>query len=144
MADKQLKMVAEWERDKEDKLAHTFQQAQQHAQFNKQKLNSLEQYRLDYLRQTQVKAKLGVGAISFGQYQSFISKLDKACEQQSQLLSKALLVAEQRKTQWLQQQRKRKAVDMLLDKKRLQRLHKEDRIEQQMLDEISLQKFVRG
>lgn len=144
MADKQLQMVADWERDKEDKLANVFQQAQQHVQMNRQKLQSLEQYRLDYLRQSQVKAKLGVGAISFGQYQSFIGKLDKACEQQSRLLSNAILVAEQRKTQWLKQQRKRKAVEMLLDKKKLIRLRHEERVEQQMLDEISLQKFLRA
>ena len=144
MADRQLQMVADWERGKEDKLANVFQQAQQNVQMNKQKLQSLEQYRVDYLRQSQVKAKLGVGAVSFGQYQSFISKLDKACEQQSQVLSNAMLVAEQRKSQWLIQQRKRKAVEMLLDKKKKLRLRHEERLEQQMLDEISLQKFVRA
>jgi flagellar FliJ protein len=46
--------------------------------------------------------------------------------------------------EWLHQQRKRKAVEMLLDKKRQQAQKRENKIEQQLLDEMSLQKFLRG
>ena len=143
MAEKQLEMVADWEREKERKCAQDFQLAQQHAQLNKQKLESLEQYRLDYLRQTQLRATGGVEAKSFNQHLSFIGKLDKACEEQTKVHSQALLVADQRKRLWLQQQRKRKAVEMLLDKKHQQKMIRENRLEQHALDEIALQKFVR-
>jgi flagellar FliJ protein len=143
MPTKQLEMVADWERQKEQKFAQDFQLAQKHAQDNKQKLSGLEQYRLDYLHQAHNKAQEGLGAQTYGQHQSFIGKLDKACEQQTKVLNNAMLVAEQRKMQWLQQQRKRKAVQMLLDKKYKQIQQKEQRLEQHMLDDLSLQRFIR-
>lgn len=143
MSNNQLQMVADWEQQKEDRCARDFQLAQQNVELNKQKLASLEQYRLDYLRQTQTKATDGLKALSFNQYQSFIGKLDRACEMQIGVLSQATLVADQRKLLWLQQQRKRKAVEMLLQKKAQQALHREERQEQNLLDELALQKFVR-
>ncbi|WP_158967779.1 flagellar export protein FliJ [Paraglaciecola sp. L3A3] len=143
MANSQLQLVADWERQKEQKLGQDFQIAQNFAQENKQKLSGLENYRLDYLRQAQLKAKQGVGSQTFNQHQQFIGKLDKACELQMQHLNQALLVAEQRKSQWLQQQRKRKAVDMLIDKQAVAAQKLEDKKEQMMLDELSLQKFIR-
>ncbi|TRY30968.1 flagellar export protein FliJ [Aliiglaciecola sp. M165] len=143
MAEKQLEMVASWEKEKEDQLAREFQLAQQHASMNKQKLSSLEQYRLDYLRQTQVKGKTALEVDKFNQLQSFIGKLDKACQQQMQVHSQSVLVAEQRKDIWLAQQRKRKAVEMLLEKKRLARLARDNKIEQQLMDELSTQRFIR-
>jgi flagellar FliJ protein len=143
-AKKQLQIVADWERQKEHKLAGDFQLAQQQVAQNKQKLAGLEQYRVEYLHEGIRKGQRGLAAQSFGQHQSFVGKIDKACEQQNRVLSNALIVAEQRKEQWLVQQRKRKAIDMLLDKKRSQALKQEDRMDQQMLDELSLQKFLRA
>lgn len=143
MANSQLQLVADWELQKEQKLAQDFQVAQNFAQENKQKLSGLENYRLDYLRQAQVKAKQGVGSQAFHQHQQFIGKLDKACELQMQHLNQAVLVAEQRKSQWLQQQKKRKAVDLLIAKQNIAKQHLEAKQEQMMLDELSLQKFIR-
>jgi flagellar FliJ protein len=143
MAYSQLQVVADWERRKEQKLVQVFQLAQQFAQDNKQKLSGLENYRLDYLRQAQQRAREGVGSVTFGQHQQFIGKLDKACEMQIHTLSQATRVADQRRTQWLEQQRKRKAVEMLLDKQHKAKLKREDKLEQIMLDELSLQKFMR-
>ncbi|KXI27933.1 flagellar export protein FliJ [Paraglaciecola hydrolytica] len=139
----QLQMVADWENQKEQKLLRTFQTAQQYVQQNKQKLAGLEQYRLDYLRQAQSKAKLGMAATTYGQHQQFIGKLDKACEQQSKIISNAVLVADQRRMQWLGQQKKRKAVEMLLAKQQHSLYLREEKQEQQMLDELALQRFVR-
>jgi len=143
MAQSQLQVVADWERRKEQKLVQDFQLAQQSAQNNKQKLAGLENYRLDYLRQAQDKAKQGVGSVTFGQHQQFIGKLDKACEMQLHAVNQAVLVADQRRMQWLAQQRKRKAVEMLLDKQQKAKHKREERLEQIMLDELSLQKYMR-
>jgi len=144
MAQSQLQVVADWERRKEQKLVQVFQLAQQFAQDNKQKLSGLENYRLDYLRQTQQRAREGIGSVTFGQHQQFIGKLDKACEMQLHTLSQATRVVEQRRAQWLAQQRKRKAVEMLLDKQHKAKLKREDKLEQIMLDELSSQKFMRA
>lgn len=143
MAEKQLEMVARWEEEKEQQLARQFQLAQQEVDLNKQKLSSLEQYRLDYLRQIQNQASGGLAGQNYNQLQNFVGKLDKACQQQTQVHSQSVLVAQQRKEQWLRQQRKRKAVEMLLGKKRQQRMIKEDRAEQAMLDELATGQFIR-
>ena len=143
MAEAQLKLVAKFEQDKEDQAAREFQTAQQFVNDHKQKLSGLEQYRIDYFTQIQEKGNEGLEAQSFNQHQGFIAKLDKACEQQRKVISNAELAAEQRREQWLAQQRKRKAVETLLQKKEQQQRIKEERIEQAQLDEFALQKFVR-
>lgn len=143
MAHSQLQMVADWERQKEQKLVQVFQLAQQFAQDNKKKLSGLESYRLDYLHQAHQRAENGVGSVTFGQHQQFIGKLDKACEMQIHTLTQAVRVADQRRMQWMTQQRKRKAVEMLLDRQHKAALKREDKLEQMMLDELSLQKFMR-
>jgi flagellar FliJ protein len=140
----QLAMVAEWERQKEQKLSQDFQIAQQYVLDSQAKLSGLESYRMDYLKQAQLKAQSGVGSLSFNQHQQFISKLDKACELQIDNVNKAKQVAEQRKAQWLQQQCKRKAVDLLLEKQHLALIKRENKQEQMMLDELTIQKYIRA
>ncbi|MFT5162169.1 MAG: flagellar FliJ protein [Alteromonadaceae bacterium] len=141
MAIKQLQMVAKLEKDKEDKLVREFQQAQQNLQENKQKLGGIEQYRTEYIHQLQNKANDGINVNSYSHYQAFISKLEEAITQQSQVILTATQVVEQRKTLWLEQQRKRKAVEMLVEKHWEKQREKEGRAEQALLDEIATQKF---
>ena len=141
---RQLQMVAKWEAEKEEKAASDFQQAQAYVQQNQERLDGLMQYRLDYFKKMQEKGANGFEAISFSHHQSFISKLDKACAQQQQIIQDASKAAKQRKLQWLEQQKKRKAVEMLLDKKNAEKQARLDRHEQNMMDEFALQKFLRS
>ncbi len=143
MQDKQLAMVAKFEREKEQKMAADYQYVQQHLRTQKEKLSGLEQHRLEYVQQIHQRATGGMGSLSYGQHHAFIDKLDRACEIQRQEISKVSDVAEQRKGLWLGQQQKRKAVEMLIEKKTLARMTKIQKEEQQMMDEIALQKFVR-
>ncbi len=143
MSRKQLHIALNWELEKEQQCARQFQLAQQQSEAEKQKLSSLEQYRLEYLSMTQTRASDGVKAGHFNQHQSFIGKLDKACEQQLSVLSRAKMVAEQRKQLWLKQQRKRKALESLLQKREADHARYLERQEQAMLDELALQKFLR-
>lgn len=144
MSNAQLVMLAQWEQEKEDKAAMDYQMAMRFVNQNRTKLQGLENYRLEYFRQIQKKgSEEGLEAKSFNQHQGFISKLDRACEQQRLVIHNSVLAAEQRKTTWLKQQQKRKAVEMLLDKKKQLAMAKEARIEQAMMDEIALQKFIR-
>ncbi|WP_026375597.1 flagellar export protein FliJ [Aestuariibacter salexigens] len=143
MSVKQLRTALDWERDKEQQLARQFQLAQQQSQAEQHKLSSLEQYRLEYLTMTQNRAADGVRATHFSQHQSFIGKLDKACEQQVLVINRVNMVTEQRKQQWLAQQRKRKALEAVLEKREAQHLSYLDRQEQAMMDELALQKFLR-
>ncbi|MFT7260229.1 MAG: flagellar FliJ protein [Glaciecola sp.] len=140
---KQLNMVSDVETKKEQKLAQNFQVAAKHLQDNQQKLSGLEQYRLEYLKLIQQKGQLGVEAKKLHQHQSFVAKLDRACEQQIQFVSQAVLVADQRKRQWLEQQKRRKAIEMLIAKKTKEAFAVEARIEQELFDELAIQKYIR-
>lgn len=141
---KQLQMVAKWELEKEEKAALAYQQAQTYVIQNQERLNGLVQYRTDYFHKIQEKAAGGLEAMSFTHHKSFITKLDKACEQQQTIINDAKKAADQRKGMWLEQQKKRKAVDMLLNKKAKELQIKIDREEQNMADEFALQKFIRS
>lgn len=144
MARSQLKLVADWEREKEDQLANDLNRARQELLLNQQKLKGLEQYKREYLLQLKTKGADGVGALSFGQHQSFIDKLDKACEQQNYAIHQSKRIVEHKMGLWLVQQRKRKAIESLIEKQQKQLRIKQDKAEQQILDEISVQRFFRA
>ena len=141
---KQLERLAEFEREKEQREARYYKQAQQNVNQQKQKLTSLEQYRIDYIKGIQQTGQAGVTATYYQQHLSFVGKLDKACEQQMQVIARAQMAADQRKQLWLKQQQKVKAVTMLLDKKKLAEQKKEARAEQAMMDEFATQRFFRA
>ena len=143
MQDKQLAMVAKFEREKEQKLAADYQYVLQHLRLQQEKLAGLQQHRLDYLQQIQHRGSGGMGSLSFGQHQAFIDKLDKACVIQQQEISKLDEVSDQRKNLWVSQQQKRKAVELLIEKNQHARLQKIQKQEQQMMDEVAMQKFIR-
>ncbi|MBU3022211.1 flagellar export protein FliJ [Aestuariibacter sp. A3R04] len=144
MASKQLILVARFEKEKEQKAAQLYQMAQQQVAQQRQKLSSLQQYRLDYLRQIQLNAKGGVGAKAYHQHLTFVGQLEKACQQQLNVISKATLAADQRKRAWLEQQKRRKAVDLLLEKKAQDATAKANRAEQAMMDEFAMQRHFRA
>ncbi len=140
----QLKLVAQIEEEKELKAAQAFQLAQQNVVAQKQKLQNLQQYRLEYLRQIQHNGKGGVTAQKYHQHLSFIGKLDKACEQQYGVISRASLVADDRKKQWIEQQKRRKSVEMVIENQRIAAEKKEMRRQQNTMDEYAAQKFYRA
>ncbi|GFD72816.1 flagellar protein FliJ [Tenacibaculum sp. KUL113] len=141
---KQLERLAEFEREKEQREARFYQQAQQNVNQQKQKLTSLEQYRIDYVKGIQQTGQAGVTATYYQQHLSFVGKLDKACEQQMQVIARAQMAADQRKQMWLKQQQKVKAVTLLLDKKKIAEQKKEAKAEQAMMDEFATQRFFRA
>lgn len=139
----QLYMVAQVEKEREQQRALQYQQANAHLQANQQKLSGLERYRLDYLHTIRLKAQEGVAALAMNQHHQFVGKLDKACEQQIQVINNAVLVANQRKQQWQVQQQKHKAILHLIALKEKQVDVKAAKLEQKMFDEIALQKATR-
>lgn len=140
----QLTRLLDFEKEKEQNMLLVFQQAQQHVNQQRQKLQSLEQYRVDYLRGISQSGKEGVKASHYQQHLSFVGKLDKACEQQMNAIAQAKLAADQRKSLWLKQQQRVKAVEMLLDKKAQAAQLKANKQEQALFDEFATQKFFRA
>lgn len=143
MAIEQLQRVADWEQQKEDQCAHSFYQAQQYLQQQQQRLESIERYRLEYINGIRNQGQSGFDAQKYTQHLSFVAQLDSACQQQNTVISQAILVADQRKQAWLTQQRKRKAIEHLIDKQRSEQAARLEKQEQQQMDEFALQRFVR-
>jgi len=143
MALAQLQLLAKVQLEKEEKLQAQFVQAQQFAQQAAEKYAGLANYRTDYIRQSQQRGAEGIASRQFNQYLNFITKLDQALTQQNLQVQQAQRVTDMRRNAWLAMQKKRKALDLLIDKELQAGYVRAQKQEQKMLDEIATQQFFR-
>ncbi|WP_245623464.1 flagellar export protein FliJ [Catenovulum maritimum] len=143
MVNKQLLLIAEIEQKKEDQLALQFAQAQQALTAQYEKMAGLEKYQRDYMENIIEQGKGGISSTSMSRFQAFVSQLDKACGQQKDNIEKAEKVVDQRRALWLQQQRKRKSIELVVEKQKKLHQVKLGREEQKMFDEIVTNRFAR-
>ena len=134
---KQLQLVAEIEKRKEDDLAMKFAQATQDLQKQHEKLAGLEKFQRDYMHTVIESGKKGLSSSGFQRLQSFIRQLDYACSQQRENIKKAEKVVEQRRALWLQQQRKRKSIEAVIEKQQQKEQLRVHRQEQTLADEFA-------
>ena len=135
MAKNKLDLLLKLENDKEENLRMSYLQA------NQQKLQGLNNFRLEYSQQLHVKGKSGLSSAGFGQYHAFIAKIEEAIRQQASTVNTAKQVVTQRKALWLKQQVKAKAVAKLIEKQNLKAAALMAKSEQKMLDEFSANQF---
>lgn len=143
MALAQLQLLVKVQQEKEDKLQAQYRAALQNYQSMQQKYQGLADYRVEYVQQTQSRGQEGMASRNFNQYLNFIGKLDAALTAQQQYVQQAKATAEQRLSQLLAMQKKRKALEILIERDLTEIQHKADRQEQKMLDEIATQQFFR-
>ena len=141
MAKNKLDLLLKLENDKEENLRMSYLQANQNLQANQQKLQGLNNFRLEYSQQLHVKGKSGLSSAGFGQYHAFIAKIEEAIRQQASTVNTAKQVVSQRKALWLKQQVKAKAVAKLIEKQNLIAAALMAKSEQKMLDEFSANQF---
>ncbi|XQF90591.1 flagellar export protein FliJ [Pseudoalteromonas espejiana] len=141
MAKNKLDLLLKLENDKEENLRMSYLQANQNFQANQQKLQGLNNFRLEYSQQLHVKGKSGLSSAGFGQYHAFIAKIEEAIRQQASTVNTAKQVVSQRKALWLKQQVKAKAVAKLIEKQNLKAAALLAKSEQKMLDEFSANQF---
>ncbi|XQF92256.1 flagellar export protein FliJ [Pseudoalteromonas espejiana] len=141
MAKNKLDLLLQLENDKEENLRMSYLQANQNLQANQQKLQGLNNFRLEYSQQLHVKGKSGLSSAGFGQYHAFIAKIEEAIRQQASTVNTAKQVVSQRKALWLKQQVKAKAVAKLIEKQNLKAAALLAKSEQKMLDEFSANQF---
>ncbi|BED89873.1 MULTISPECIES: flagellar export protein FliJ [unclassified Pseudoalteromonas] len=141
MAKNKLDLLLKLENDKEENLRMSYLQANQNLQANQQKLQGLNNFRLEYSQQLHVKGKSGLSSAGFGQYHAFIAKIEEAIRQQASTVNTAKQVVTQRKALWLKQQVKAKAVAKLIEKQNLKAASLMAKSEQKMLDEFSANQF---
>ncbi|KKL01151.1 flagellar export protein FliJ [Rheinheimera mesophila] len=143
MALAQLQLLVKVQQEKEDKLQAQYRAALQNYQSMQQKYQGLADYRIEYVQQTQSRGQEGMASRQFNQYLNFIGKLDAALTAQQQYVQQAKANADQRLQQLLAMQKKRKAMEILIERELAEIQRKADRQEQKMLDEIATQQFFR-
>ncbi len=143
MALAQLQLLVKVQQEKEDKLQAQYRAALQNYQSMQQKYQGLADYRIEYVQQTQSRGQEGMASRQFNQYLNFIGKLDAALTAQQQYVQQAKANADQRLQQLLAMQKKRKAMEILIERELAEIQRKADKQEQKMLDEIATQQFFR-
>ena len=140
---KQLETLLKFEQSKEEKAANTLRNAEQDYQQNLVRLQSVADYRLEYMSRLSQRSALGLDSATYNHYHAFISKLDYASEQVKIAMHQAKSLVAQSKQLWLKQRQKVQAVEMLSKKRNLALMTIENKKEQSMFDEIATQQFLR-
>jgi len=140
---KQLNTLYKYEQSNETKAAKNLSEAEFEYQQNLQRLDSVSEYRLEYMKRLNQRSLDGINSHTFSHFHAFIKKLDNASEQVKIALNQAKAMVEKRKQEWLMQRQKLQAVELLRDKKLKMLALVENKREQKMFDEIATQQFVR-
>src|SRR5690554_666778 len=143
MKNKALDMVLELEQSREEEITREFAQARSQLDMQERRLEGLTRYRTDYLHQANERAQQGIGSASFGRYHAFVGKLDEGISQQQQSLQQMQDHVEQLRQKWLSQQQRRKAIELLIEKRKQEAAKKRSRQEQATADEFAMQGFLR-
>ncbi|GHE80849.1 flagellar export protein FliJ [Thalassotalea profundi] len=143
MSLQQLNILYKYEYDKERKAAQQLQIAEQDYQQNLLRLQNVGDYRLEYMRRLDQRSLEGIDSATYRHFHAFIAKLDNAAEQVEIAIKQAKALVEQRKSQWLTQRQKVKAVEHLQQQKIKVQEKINNKREQNMLDEFSTQQYVR-
>lgn len=141
MAKNKFELLLKLESEKEENLRMNYLQANQNLQANQQKLQGLNNFRLEYSQQLHIKGQSGLSSAGFSQYHAFIAKIEEAIRQQASTVNTAKQVVAQRKALWLKQQIKAKAVAKLIEKQKIKVAAIAAKNEQKMLDEFSSNQF---
>lgn len=143
MQNKSLQLVLEMERRREDQFAQRMHQARQQCEYQRKRLQGLENYRIEYLNNAVSMGRNGLQSLRFGHYHAFIGKLDEGIGQQRIKLQRLEQVVDDRQKQWLEKQQRRKAIEQLIDKKHHETQLRHQRNEQKNADEYAMQGVLR-
>ncbi len=138
-----LLLVLKLANDAEEEAALLFKSAQLECQKRLNQLSALNNYRLEYMKQMQSQQGQAISASHYHQFHRFIRQIDDAITQQNRVVADGEKQKEYRQQHWLEKQKKRKAVELLLASKEKKRQVVEQKREQKMTDEFASQQFYR-
>jgi len=140
---KQLETLLKFEQSKEEIASNTLRTAENDYQQNLIRLQSVADYRLEYMKRLSQRSSVGLDSATYNHYHAFISKLDYASEQVKVAMQQAKALVDQSKSVWFKQRQKVQAVEMLAKKRNVALVKIENKKEQAMFDEIATQQFIR-
>jgi len=132
-----LQLVYEQREKQVNQALQAYQRAQQALFEQRQQLQTLHQYRRQYINQLSEKGSQGLSISDLGKYQQFIVQIDQGVTKHQQGLTKFEYDVHAHKKMWVEAQVKCKAMAMLLEKKAKKRALIADKKEQALLDEFA-------
>ena len=138
MARDALQLVYEQREKQVAQALQAYQRAQKALFEQRQQLQTLHQYRRQYITQLSDKGSKGLSISELGKYQQFIVQIDKGVTKHQQGLVQYEHDIHARKKVWVDAQVNCKAMGMLLEKKAKKRAAIADKKEQSLLDEFSI------
>ncbi|NKF50224.1 flagellar export protein FliJ [Shewanella sp. WXL01] len=139
-----LKTVLKIAADEEEVASLQLKSARLELQKGQNQLTALNDYRLDYMKQIGAQQGQSLSASQYHQFHRFIKQIDDAIAQQVSAVKESEKQVGYRQENWQQKQQKRKAVEMLIEKKRLAAQAAEAKREQKASDEFAIQQFFRN
>lgn len=137
-----MQPVRKLKQQEERQLAKKLAQAQQALQREQSQLNMLHQYQREYfqgLTGSRQQARTGaISAVDLEKYQMFLSRLEKAIQNQNQVTVIKEKAVEAARQAWAQANARLKALDNLIEKMRLEEEREQDKREQRLIDDLPL------
>lgn len=140
---KQLGMIIKLRQDAEDKAAQMMQQARQALTSQEQQLQTLRQYRNDYLNKMSEQTQTGLTAQHYTYYQEFVTRLDDAVGRAEQHVAVAKQVWKQRQQAWQQARTETQGIQTLIAQENSRLQLAAQRREQKEMDEFTSAQFGR-
>lgn len=121
--------------DTERRLAEHYAAAERLVNSSEQKLKELTAYRDDYTQGFARRAGLGMGARELMDYQAFMTRLNDAIKQQSQVVQRALHDRDVQHKRWQQAAQRAKSLGNVIERWQQEDRRTADRHEQKESDE---------
>ena len=135
---KQLTIVHDMAHKKEQDALKVFSQAQQQLNQLKEQMESLVQYKQDYLAQMKPENIHQVSADKLIRLQGFLAQIDQSIFQQRDVIAKASLAVDARRDTWAKAKKYADSIVFLIDKQNKEAFLKEEKQQQKMADEFAM------
>lgn len=140
---KQLNIVLDMANVKEQESLKVYSQAEQQLTQLKQQMESLVQYKADYLLQMSPENSQQVTATKLIRLQGFLTQIDQSIFQQRDVIAKASLAVDARRKAWTKAKQYCDSIIFLIDKQHTELAIKEDKQQQKLSDEFAMMSYHR-
>lgn len=137
-----ISKVASLAKTSEQKSVKDLQQGQQTYQQKQQQLDQLKGFKQEYEDRLGSLGQQGIDARQLQDYRLFLSKLNHAIDQQSEDVQVSEKNVEDLQSKWLEESRRRTALDHLVDQQHKKEIQAQDKAEQKASDESSLTRMM--
>lgn len=130
-----LEPIAELQRTKETKATLVLSESQRRYQAQERRLADLEQFQREYQQRFQTLGRSGAAIERFKEYRHFNERLNNAIQQQKKLLDECRRELEHQNRYWSEISSKRRALEKVIDRFRLEEVSHAQRREQRESDD---------